>query len=134
MLASCCITLFVLCLVGVALALLVLARIALYGAFQPIVTENVECSRWFVHGLIFIVVFIFEKAYHNLAHKLTSLECPRTQEAWLSSFLWKVFIFELLNDFVPIAYAAWVKGKLIRTPLDLNWHSELCDTGGCKGY
>lgn len=121
-----------LCLVGAALAALVIARVSLYKTFHYMgFHDNVELSRWAVHGLIFIVVLIFEKTYSILAHKLTSLECPRTQQEWLSSFLWKVFIFALLNDFVPIGYAAWVKGRLTNTPLDLNWHSELCDTGGC---
>lgn len=106
--------------VACALAALVIARIALYDALKKIgVHENVEVARWLVHGLIFITVVIFDAVYNWVAEKVTSLECPRTQSEWLSSFLWKVFIFELLNDFVPIAYAAWVKGRTVKTPLDL---------------
>lgn len=110
------------------------ARIALYKAFRDWgVHANVEVARWFVHGLIFIVVFVFDFVYGWLARKLTSLECPRTQDQWLSSFLWKVFVFELLNDFVPIVYAAWVKGNTVSTPLDLTWNSELCEPSGKFG-
>lgn len=125
------ITLLMLAGVGVALTALVLARIALYRVFKDAgIHDSVEWARWFVHGLIFIVVLIFDKIYNWVGRKTTSLECPRSQSQWLSSFLWKLFIFELLNDFVPIAYAAWVKGKSIHTPLELTKTSELCDSGG----
>lgn len=148
---SSCITLFMLFAVGAALAGLVLARVALYGYFRELgIHHSVELARWFVHALIFIVVLVFDTVYGTLGRKATSLECPRTQGQWLSSFLWKLFIFELLNDFVPIGnqksdtvllhipyrsrvflgYAAWFKGMSIRTPLDLTWKSELCDSGG----
>lgn len=131
MAASIFVTLLMLAFVGVALTALVLMRIYLYGRFKEAGLHGyVELARWFVHGLIFIVVFILDKIYDWIGRKTTSLECPRSQSQWLSSFLWKVFIFELLNDFVPIAYAAWVKGKSIRTPLDLAKTSELCDSGG----
>lgn len=115
------------------LAALVISRIYLYGAFKTIgIKKNVEFARWFIHGCIFVMVSIFEKLYHSIAHKLTSYECPKTESKFMTSLLWKIFIFELMNDFVPIGYAAWLKGKMIKTPLDLNFYSELCD-GGCMG-
>uniref|UniRef100_A0A915JJS9 Anoctamin n=1 Tax=Romanomermis culicivorax TaxID=13658 RepID=A0A915JJS9_ROMCU len=118
------------------LMILVLSRIALYGALKKltgfVANRNVECSRWLVHGLIFIVVLLLEKAYHVLAHKLTIFECPKTQSKFMTSLLWKIFVFQLLNDFVPIAYAAWMKGKTVNSPLDMKFLDELCD-GGCLG-
>jgi len=77
------------------------------------------------------MVSFFEAIYHRIAHALTEYECPRTEKQFMSSLLWKIFVFEMLNDFVPIAYAAWLKGKL-GTPLSLNFLTELCD-GGCIG-
>lgn len=83
--------------VACALVALVIARIKLYKALKEAgVHENVEISRYIVHGLIFVTVIIFDSVYNWVAEKVTSLECPRTQSEWLSSFLWKVFIFELL--------------------------------------
>lgn len=101
----------------VCLLVVVLSRIALYGALKHmggfIGEKNVELSRWLTHGLIFIVVLLLEHAFHYLAHKLTDFECPKTETRFMTSLLWKIFVFELLNDFVPIAYAAWMKGYLI---------------------
>lgn len=109
------VTLLLLMCVTAMLVALVLVRIHLYGAYRHLGGTfekfNVEWSRWTVHGLIFITVVIFEKIYHTVALKLTNWECPKTQSEYISSFLWKVFLFELVNDFVPISYAAWFKGK-----------------------
>lgn len=136
MCASVMATLLMLIFATCCLLALVMSRIALYGVFKhiPLKTfeeKNVEWARWSVHGLIFVTVSIFESFYHWVAHKLTEYECPKTDNQFLSSLLWKVFIFEMMNDFVPIAYAAWVKGK-VWTPLNLGILSELCD-GGCIG-
>lgn len=117
-------------LVTAALVLLVLARIALYGALQKLhVPKYTEVSRILIHLVILALVMIFDIVYGVIAEKLTSFECPRTQSQWMSSFLWKLFIFELTNDFVPIIYAAWVKGRLTKTPLELNMFTELCEPG-----
>lgn len=116
LMVSAVVTLFMLGSVVAVLSGLVMFRILLYRILKTIGGSlghhNVEYSRWIVHGLIFIVVVIFEKIYHSIALKLTSWECPKTQAQWMTSFLWKVFLFELLNDFVPIAYAAWFKGMV----------------------
>lgn len=108
------VTVAMLLCVVLALIGLVIFRILLYKLLRKAgFHESVELSRWLVHGLIFIVVVIFEKIYHSIAYKLMSWECPKTQSQWMTSFLWKVFLFEIVNDFVPIAYAAWFKGKEI---------------------
>lgn len=118
------------------LILLVLSRIKLYSVFQNIhgLTghDNVELARWLVHGFIFIVAAILENTYNYIVEKLTDYECPKTQKLYLNSLLWKLFIFQILNEFIPIVYAAWIKGKTVRTPLDMGAFDELCD-GGCMG-
>lgn len=117
-------------LVTVALVVLVLARIALYGAFKSLhVPKYIEVVRILIHIIILGVVMLFDIIYQTIAEKLTSYECPRTQTQWLTSFLWKLFIFELTNDFVPIVYAAWIKGRLAKTPLELNAYTEMCEPG-----
>lgn len=138
MTASIFATLLVLIVDAISLMILVISRIKLYGALnnvgnKHILKYNVEYARWLVHGLILIMILIFEKFYLNIAHKLTSYECPKTEKQYMTSLLWKLFIFELLNDFIPIGYAAWMKQTWVKTPLDLrpgSWMSELCD-GGC---
>lgn len=129
-------TLVVLLIASACLVSLVMSRIFLYGALKQITgstgRKNVELARWGIHGMIFVVIFVFENFYHWLADKLTLYECHKTDRQFMNSFLWKLFIFKLLNDFVPIAYAAFIKGKTVSTPLDLNFLSELCD-GGCIG-
>lgn len=128
--ASISATFLTLCVAGACLTGLVVSRIALYGIFKRMGHHYIEYVRWLVHGLIFVMVLVFEKIYHHLSHKLTSFECPKTYNQFLSSLLWKMFIFEVLIDFVPIGYAAWMKGRTVKTPLDLDFMSELCD-GGC---
>lgn len=133
--ASVMATVFMLIFATFCLLALVMSRIALYSQFKKLggtfTAKNVEWARWTVHGMIFIMVTVFETFYHWIAHKLTEYECPKTESQFISSLLWKIFIFEMMNDFVPIAYAAWVKGK-VSTPLKLDFLSELCD-GGCIG-
>lgn len=128
-------TLVVLIVDATSLMILVISRIKLYGALSTsgihhIAQYNVEYARWIVHGLILIMILIFEKFYLYIAHKLTSYECPKTDKQYMTSLLWKLFIFELLNDFIPIGYAAWMKQTMVNTPRDLDYVSELCD-GGC---
>lgn len=126
-------TLMVLVFACLCLVALVISRISLYGALRHIVdNKNIECSRWLTHGMLFISVTILEKAFYFIAEKLTDYECPRTDKQFMNSLLWKVFIFQFLNDFIPIGYAAWIKGRTVQTPLDLGWIDELCD-GGCMG-
>uniref|UniRef100_A0A915L4L4 Anoctamin n=1 Tax=Romanomermis culicivorax TaxID=13658 RepID=A0A915L4L4_ROMCU len=130
------VTLAMLVIDSVSLMVLVMSRIALYGLLKRssfhshIATYNVEYARWIVHGLILIMILIFERVFSFVAHILTDYECPKTQKRYTTSLLWKLFIFELLNDFIPLGYAAWMKQTWVRTPRDLNFLSELCD-GGC---
>lgn len=127
-------TFFMLLLAGACLAGLVISRIRLYGAMRswgwPFEQYSVELARFGIHGLIFIMVIIFETIYHSLADKLTEFECPKTPGEFLSSLLWKVFIFAQFVDFLPIAYAAWYKGRATQTPLQLNFMSEICEPAG----
>lgn len=126
-------TLSALAFTCVCLLALVLSRIQLYGALKNIVgNKNIDCSRWLIHGCLFVTVVILEKAFTFVAEKLTDFECPKTEKQFINSFLWKVFIFQFLNDFIPIGYAAWLKGKTVKTPLNLGVIDELCD-GGCMG-
>lgn len=128
------ITVLILCLDGVCLIVLLFCRVALYGAFRRqegfLSVKSVEYARWTVHGLLFLMILFFERIYNFLAYKLTLLECPRTHHSFTNSLLWKLFIFQMLNEFVPIWYAAFLKGKTIQTPLDLNLITEICD-GSC---
>lgn len=118
------------------LIVLVISRIQLYGVLRKvggiIGEKHIDFARWLTHLFLFILVTIFEKAYGHFAHKLTIFECPRTEKQFMNSLLWKIFIFAMLNDIIPIGYAAWMKGQTVRTPLDLNLIDEFCD-GGCIG-
>lgn len=127
-------TVLILCAYGLCLVGLVLSRIALYRVFQQagghLAKYNIDYSRWCINLSTFFLVTITAKIYNKLVLKLTSYECPRTQHEFMSSLLWKCFLFELVNEFIPICYAAWLKGRVVETPLHLGVMSELCD-GGC---
>uniref|UniRef100_A0A915KR12 Anoctamin n=1 Tax=Romanomermis culicivorax TaxID=13658 RepID=A0A915KR12_ROMCU len=69
--------------------------------------------------------------YEKIAHRLTEVECPRTQNDYLTSYIWKVFIFELLNNFAPIFYAALLRGRILIEPSQQSYLQEMCDPGGC---
>uniref|UniRef100_A0A915IIG1 Anoctamin n=1 Tax=Romanomermis culicivorax TaxID=13658 RepID=A0A915IIG1_ROMCU len=126
-------TISILAMAGLCLVGLVVSRIALYAVFHKmgghLAKHNIEASRWFTHGLIFLLIAVFEGIYKFLVGKLTKYECPRTPHEFMNNMLWKLFVFELLIDFVPICYAAWLKGRTVQTPLNLNWLTELCDAG-----
>ncbi|KRX83741.1 Anoctamin-5 [Trichinella sp. T6] len=129
------ITLLMLVSSSAALVGLSLLRVLLYGEFRKLGGDfkkySIDFARWTVHGFIFIAVFVYEKIYDLICHRLTTMERPRTEKDYWFSFLWKMFIFELLNEFIPIFYVAFFKELSINTPLDLHGPKELCDPGGC---
>jgi len=86
--------------------------------------------RWIIHGMTLVVILLFDRIYLKLAHWLTCYECPKTHNDYERSLLWKIFIFVILNEFIPLGYCAWMKQSWVKTPLNLNFVSELCD-GGC---
>lgn len=128
------ITSAILCAAISCMAVLIETRVTLYGVFKSLGgvfrDRNIDMARWIQHGFMSIMVTLFELGYHRVAEYLTKLECPKTTSGYLSSLLWKVFIFAHLVDFLPIAYAAWVKGRFWSTPKDLNAWTEMCEAGG----
>jgi len=112
--------LFLVLLVISALVALIAARILFYGLLKEMggvwFDNQFELASLMVHFLTFLVVMTLGWVYENIAHKLTEVECPRTQSDYLTSYIWKVFVFELLNNFAPILYAALLRGKLLDGP------------------
>lgn len=128
------VTVLLLVAAAASLAGLIAARVAMYAGFRHLKGSfkkyNVEVSRWLAHVFIFVMVTVFEKFYHLIAEKLTVAECPKTDSQFYTSLLWKIFVFAELVDFVPIAYAAFIKGRSVRTPKDLTSLTETCEPGG----
>lgn len=125
--------LLILCVV-LALIALIVVRIAIYGLLAQgdglWEAYKFEIASLIIHVFTFLVVMTLGTIYEPTAHRLTELECPRTQADYLSSYIWKVFIFELLNNFVPILYAALIRGR-VSLPHTQDWLTEMCDPGGC---
>uniref|UniRef100_A0A5S6QVS9 Anoctamin n=1 Tax=Trichuris muris TaxID=70415 RepID=A0A5S6QVS9_TRIMR len=134
-LLSLCVTLFMLISAGAVLVGLSMLRVILYGKYRKVggifEHHSIEFGRWTVHGFIFLAVLIYDKVYNLICHRLTNMERPKTQKQYWFSFLWKLFVFELLNEFTPIFYVAFFKEISVDTPLDLTFSKELCDPGGC---
>ncbi|CDW57211.1 Anoctamin [Trichuris trichiura] len=132
---SLCVTLFMLISAGVVLVGLSMLRVILYGEYRKIggifQHHSIEFARWTIHGFIFLAVLIYDKVYNLICHRLTTMERPKTEKQYWFSFLWKLFVFELLNEFTPIFYVAFFKEVSVDTPLDLTFPKELCDPGGC---
>lgn len=83
--------------------------------------QQFEFASLVIHVITFILVFGLGWFYNKAAHYLTDLECPKTQTAYVNSYVWKVFVFELLNNFAPIFYAALVRGRNLRVPSEQSW-------------
>lgn len=134
--ASILATFVVLCLAELSLFSLLISRVALYGAFKraggELAEYNTFAARFLINKFVFVSVILFESIYTKLSFSLTNFERPKTNFDFMNSLLWKLFIFKIINAFLPIVYSAWIKGKTVKTPADLNYFKELCD-GGCLG-
>lgn len=126
---------FLILLVIAGLIGLIVVRILLYGLFKNFggvwFKLQFEFASLAIHVLTFVVVMTLGWVYEKAARRLTELECPRTQSDYLASYTWKVFIFELLNNFAPIFYAALIRGRNLSVPSEQSWLQEMCDPGGC---
>ncbi|KRY39173.1 Anoctamin-1 [Trichinella spiralis] len=128
----------VLLLIGavlLALVALIVIRIEIYGLLKKIggfwFAYQYEVTSMIIHLCTFAVVMTLGLIYEQSAHRLTDFECPRTQTDYLNSYIWKVFIFELLNNFGPIFYAALIRGQNFSLPNEQTHLKEFCDPGGC---
>lgn len=123
----------IMCVVA-ALVALITVRILLYGMLGELggtwKTYQFEFASLIIHVLTFVIVMTLGWVYEKAAHRLTELECPRTQADYLSSYIWKVFIFEILNNFAPVLYAALIRGRS-GLPQHQTLLLEMCDPGGC---
>lgn len=126
---------FLILLVVAAIIGLIVSRILFYGFLKSFggiwFKLQFELASLAIHVLTFVVVMSLGWLYEKAAHRLTELECPRTQSDYLASYIWKVFIFELLNNFAPIFYAALIRGRNLNVPSEQSWLQEMCDPGGC---
>lgn len=122
-------------MVVAGLVALIVVRIVLYGILKSFggiwFQLQFDFASLAIHVLTFIVVMTLGYIYEKSARRLTELECPRTENGYLTSYVWKVFIFELLNNFAPIFYASFIRGKTLTTPSGQSWLQEMCDPGGC---
>ncbi|KFD72969.1 hypothetical protein M514_00103, partial [Trichuris suis] len=118
-----------------AMIALIAIRIEIYGLLKGFggfwLIYQFEVTSMVIHLCTFVVVMTLGVLYERSAHRLTEFECPRTQTAYLNSYVWKVFIFELLNNFGPIFYAALIRGQNFSLPNDQTHLKEFCDPGGC---
>uniref|UniRef100_A0A915HV67 Anoctamin n=1 Tax=Romanomermis culicivorax TaxID=13658 RepID=A0A915HV67_ROMCU len=126
---------FLIAAVVLSVVALIAVRIVIYGIFKqfgPFWHQmQFEFASLVIHVLTFVVVLTLGTVYYKAAHTLTALECPRSQNDYLSSYIWKVFLFELLNNFAPIFYAAFIRGRNLSMPSEQSWFQEMCDPGGC---
>uniref|UniRef100_H2Z2F0 Anoctamin n=1 Tax=Ciona savignyi TaxID=51511 RepID=H2Z2F0_CIOSA len=83
----------------------------------------------------FIVITIMDKVYSKLAIKLTNLEAPRTRTEFEDSYTLKMFLFQAVNYYSSIVYAAFFKGRFAGSPYGYNtmfgYRLEECDPTGC---
>ncbi|KRZ09638.1 Anoctamin-3 [Trichinella zimbabwensis] len=118
-----------------ALVSLIVIRIEIYGLLKTFggfwLVYQSEVTSMIIHLCTFAVVMTLGLIYEQSAHRLTDFECPRTQTDYLNSYIWKVFIFELLNNFGPIFYAALIRGQNFSLPNEQTHLKEFCDPGGC---
>uniref|UniRef100_A0A5S6QY19 Anoctamin n=1 Tax=Trichuris muris TaxID=70415 RepID=A0A5S6QY19_TRIMR len=122
-------------MVLMAMIALIAIRIEIYGLLKGFggfwLVYQFEVTSMVIHLCTFVVVMTLGVLYERSAHRLTEFECPRTETAYLNSYVWKVFIFELLNNFGPIFYAALIRGQNFSLPSDQTHLKEFCDPGGC---
>lgn len=127
------ITATILCFAVFCLFLILISRVAMYGAFKRAggfwTEHSLSAPRFLTSKFVSITVFIFELVYSRVSFRLTNFERPKTHRDFMNSLLCKLFVFKLFNSFIPISYSAWVRGKLVKTPADLNYYKELCDSG-----
>ena len=77
--------------------------------------------------------------FQYIARKITSMEYPRTQSEYESSYTFKMFLFQFINNYSSLIYTAFFKGRFFTNPGDshirANYISRLktdmCDPAGC---
>ncbi|XP_076269040.1 anoctamin-3-like [Rhynchophorus ferrugineus] len=93
-------------------------------------------SKWMtmVMGSTLQVIFIklFSKISAPLSIKLTNMENPRTQQDFDKSVLYKRYLFSFCNNYIPLFYLAFVKGKMYSVPHASNFlNRDVCTPANC---
>ncbi|XP_060527049.1 anoctamin-3-like isoform X2 [Cylas formicarius] len=85
-----------------------------------------------------VFIVIFKWFYEKVALKLTELENHRTQDAFVNAYIYKSYALAFTNNYAPLFYIAFFKGKFFTHPGDLRmWSSiggldsDICDPTGC---
>ncbi|XP_030767814.1 anoctamin-3-like [Sitophilus oryzae] len=75
---------------------------------------------------------MFEKIYGPLSIELTKYENPRTQQAFDNSVLYKRYLLSFINNYTPLFYLAFMKGKLYTVPHEINFfRRDACMPANC---
>ncbi|CAG9769416.1 unnamed protein product [Ceutorhynchus assimilis] len=67
------------------------------------------------------VIKIFQLLYRPASIRLTEFENPRTQVDFDNSVLYKKYLLSFMNNYIPVIYLAFVKGKVTTLPHHMNF-------------